>query len=125
MSHLRIAAVAAILGSCLSLPGCQSSSPPSGERATAATPAAISASAAGNMANNCFGCHGPNGVSPGSIPSIHQFSAEYLAQTMRAFKSGARASTVMGRHASAYSDAEIDAIARHIADLPKRPGGAR
>jgi len=77
------------------------------------------------MANNCFACHGPNGVSPGTIPSIHTFSAEYLAETLRAFKSDRRASTVMGRHAKAYTDAEIDAIARYIAGLQKNRGGAQ
>ena len=105
-------------GGILFLSGCSTST-------TSGQAAPISASAAGNMANNCFGCHGPGGASPGSIPSIHQFSAEYLAQTMRAFKTGVRASTVMGRHAKAYSEAEIDAIARHIAGLQKNRGGAK
>lgn len=107
-------------GGILFLSGC-STSTPSGQAAGGP----VSAGAAGNMANNCFGCHGPAGVSPGSIPSIHQLSADYLAQTLRDFKTGARASSVMGRHAKAYSDAEIDAIARHIAGLQKNRGGAK
>ncbi len=110
-------------GGILFLSGC-STSTTSGQAAPKPS-GPISASAAGNMANNCFGCHGPGGASPGSIPSIHQFSAEYLAQTLRAFKTGARDSTVMGRHAKAYSEAEIDAIARHIAGLQKNRGGAK
>ncbi|OGI38456.1 MAG: hypothetical protein A2140_09355 [Candidatus Muproteobacteria bacterium RBG_16_62_13] len=77
------------------------------------------------MANNCFGCHGPAGISPGSIPRLDQFSAEYLAQALRDFKTDKRPSTVMGRHARAYSEAEIDAIARHIAGLRKNRGGAQ
>ncbi len=116
----RMAAGLSICG-ILFLSGCGTSTP-SGQ---AGASGGISASAAGNMANNCFGCHGPDGASPGSIPSIHQFSAEYLAQTLRAFKTDARASTVMGRHAKAYSEAEIDAIARHIAGLQKNRGGAK
>lgn len=83
----------------------------------------IGPTAAANIANNCFACHGPRGVSPGTIPSIHTFSAEYLAEALRAFKTDKRASTVMGRHAKAYSDAEIDAIARHIAGLKNSAGG--
>lgn len=102
----------------LFLSGCGTSTP-SGQAAP------ISASAAGNMANNCFGCHGPAGVSPGSIPRLNQFSAEYLSQALRDFKNDKRPSTVMGRHAKAYSEAEIDAIARHIAGLQKNRGGAQ
>ncbi len=90
------------------------------------TPASviIAPAAAANMANNCFACHGPRGVSPGSIPTIHIFTAEYLAEALRAFKTDKRPSTVMGRHAKAYSDAELDAIARYIAGLRQSAGGA-
>jgi sulfide dehydrogenase cytochrome subunit len=81
---------------------------------------AIAALAAANMANNCFACHGPRGVSPGTIPSLHNLTADNIAESMKAFKTGARPGTVMGRHAKGYSDPEIDAIARHIASLNKR-----
>lgn len=116
-------ATAVFAGGILFLSGCGTSTPSA--QSAPASSAPIPASAAGNMANNCFGCHGPGGASPGSIPSIHQLSADYLALTLRAFKTGARDSTVMGRHARAYSEAEIDAIARYIAGLQKNRGGVQ
>lgn len=83
-------------------------------------PKPISAQAAANMANNCFACHGPNGVSPGSIPSLQNLTGANIADYMKAFKTGQRPGTVMARHAKAYSDPEIDAVASYIASLNKR-----
>jgi len=80
----------------------------------------ISAAAAANMANNCFACHGPRGVSPGSIPSLHNLTAGNIAALLKAFKNGERPSTVMGRHAKGYTDAEIEALANHIASVSKK-----
>ncbi len=93
------------------LPACQTTQPP----AKAAAP--ITAAAAANMGNNCFTCHGPEGRSPGSIPSLAGKSADALVKSIQDFKSGARASTVMGRHAKGYTDAEIAAIANYISSF--------
>jgi sulfide dehydrogenase cytochrome subunit len=81
---------------------------------------AITPGAAANMASNCFTCHGPDGRSPGSIPSLHNQTSATIAATLKAFKSGARPSTVMSRHAKGYSDAEIDALANYIGNLSKK-----
>jgi sulfide dehydrogenase cytochrome subunit len=83
-------------------------------------PKPITPIAAANMANNCFGCHGPNGVSPGTIPSLNLMTSQNIVDMLQAFKSGARPSTVMGRHAKAYSDAELNALAGYIAGLNKK-----
>lgn len=80
----------------------------------------ITAQSAANMASNCFACHGPQGRSPGTIPSLHNLTADYMTSTLKQFKSGERPSTVMGRHAKGYSDAQLAAIAKHIADLNKK-----
>jgi sulfide dehydrogenase cytochrome subunit len=80
----------------------------------------VTPAAATNMANNCFACHGPNGVSPGSIPSLHALTAQNIAEMLKAFKSGQRPSTVMGRHAKGYTNTEIEAISSHIASLNKK-----
>jgi sulfide dehydrogenase cytochrome subunit len=80
----------------------------------------VTPAAAANMANNCFACHGPNGVSPGSIPSLHTLTANNIAEMLKAFKSGQRPSTVMGRHAKGYTNTEIEAISSHIASLNKK-----
>lgn len=82
--------------------------------------AEISPQAAANMASNCFACHGPQGRSPGTIPSLHNLTADYMTTTLKQFKSGERPSTVMGRHAKGYSDAQLAAIAGHIARLNKK-----
>ena len=44
-------------------------------------------------------------------------SADVIVKTMNDFKSGARPSTVMGRHAKGYTDAEIAAIASYISSF--------
>ena len=76
------------------------------------------------LANNCFACHGPAGRSPGEIPSIDRLSGADIATAVKQFRSGERASTVMGRHAKGYSDADIDAIVNYIAGLNAK-GGAQ
>ena len=63
------------------------------------------------LANSCAACHGTHGKSPGAIPAINGKSAKFLVQSLKDFQSGKRPSTVMGRHASGYSDKEIQLIA--------------
>ncbi len=69
------------------------------------------------LSNSCAACHGTDGNSPGAIPSIHGKSAEFISQALKEFRSGERESTVMGRHASGYSDEEIQLIADYFAGL--------
>ncbi len=79
----------------------------------------ITPEAARNLANNCFTCHGPNGRSPGSIPSLTNLSAYTIARKLKQFKDDDSFSTVMGRQAKGYRDAEIEALANYIAGLKK------
>lgn len=72
---------------------------------------AVQISQATMLANSCAACHGTHGKSPGAIPAINGKSAKFLVQSLKDFRSGARPSTVMGRHASGYSDKEIQLIA--------------
>lgn len=67
------------------------------------------------LADACAACHGTDGKSPSTIPSIQGKSADYMVQRLMAFKSGEREGTVMNRIAKGYSDAEISAIAKHLA----------
>lgn len=69
----------------------------------------------GMLSASCAGCHGTDGRSPGAIPSINGKSAEYIRNALKDFQSGKRDSTVMGRHAKAYSDEEILQIAEYMA----------
>ena len=69
------------------------------------------------LSNSCSACHGTDGKSPGAIPSINGKSARFIHQALLEFRSGNRASTVMGRHAKGYSDKEIKLIADYFASL--------
>lgn len=60
------------------------------------------------LANACAGCHGTNGGSAGpAMPSLAGQSKEAIVEALKKFKSGERPSTIMGRLAKGYSDAEI------------------
>ena len=82
-------------------PAAQPSAPPS--------PAAVV-----NMISNCYSCHGTDGRSPGSIPSLTGKNAEQALLQLKEFKSGQLAATVMTRHAKGYTDAELEALANYI-----------
>jgi sulfide dehydrogenase cytochrome subunit len=71
------------------------------------------------IATTCYTCHGTYGVSPGTIPSINDLSMERITTMLKEFRSGQRVSTVMGRHASGYTDAEIAEVALYFSKLPK------
>lgn len=63
----------------------------------------------------CAGCHGPGGRSIGAIPPLYGRSAESIAEALRAFRSGARPATVMGRLSKGYGEDELDAVAHELA----------
>lgn len=63
------------------------------------------------LANACGGCHGTNGGSAGlMMPSLASHSKEAIVDAMKKFKSGDRPSTVMGRLAKGYTDADFEAM---------------
>lgn len=69
------------------------------------------------LANTCAGCHGTNGASAGDImPIIGGLEKEYLQTVLLEYKTGERDSTIMGRIAKGYSEAELKAIASFMAD---------
>lgn len=72
------------------------------------------------IAATCYTCHGTHGVSPSDIPSIDYIPADRMIQTLKAYKTGTRYSTVMGRHSSGYSDEEIVETANYLASLQKK-----
>lgn len=69
------------------------------------------------LALSCAGCHGTDGESPGSMPSLKGHDSFYIARTLKQFRSGERPSTVMGRIMTGYTDAEIEALAEHFERL--------
>ena len=89
----------------------------SGRWALAACALAISAGAyaappsAAMLSNACAGCHGTNGGSAGpAMPSLAGQSKEAIVEALKKFKSGERPSTIMGRLAKGYSDADFSAM---------------
>ena len=83
--------------------------------AAAAPPSAPpSAAAVVNMISNCYSCHGTDGRSPGSIPSLTGKNAEQALLMLKEYKSSRLAATVMTRHAKGYTDAELEALANYI-----------
>jgi sulfide dehydrogenase cytochrome subunit len=82
--------------------------------AAAAPSAPPSPAAVVNMIGNCYSCHGTDGRSPGSIPSLTGKNAEQALLVLKEFKSGRLAATVMTRHAKGYTDAELEALANYI-----------
>ncbi|SEP75851.1 cytochrome subunit of sulfide dehydrogenase [Ectothiorhodospira magna] len=69
------------------------------------------------MATTCYACHGTDGRSSGTIPSIYGYPTEIMVAQMLAFRDGTRPSTVMDRHATGYTDEEIRLIAEHFSTL--------
>lgn len=66
------------------------------------------------LSHSCAACHGTDGKSPGAIPSIYGKSAQFISQALHDFQQGKRQATVMGRHATGYSDEEITLIAEYF-----------
>jgi cytochrome c553/cellulase/cellobiase CelA1 len=74
------------------------------------------------LVNNCASCHGTDGYSSGSsIPSIAGLDRDYIARTMKAYRSGERFSSIMGRVASGYTDTQIERMADYLSKLPFQP----
>lgn len=70
----------------------------------------------------CAGCHGTNGGSAGlTMPSLASQSKPAIVDAMKKFKSGERPSTVMGRLAKGYSDADFDAMATFFSKQKLHP----
>ena len=71
------------------------------------------------LADTCAGCHGTDGASTGpATPSLAGMSETYMVDSMKAFKSGERHSTVMGRIAKGYTEEEFKLMASVFAKQP-------
>ncbi len=72
----------------------------------------MAAPSASMLANTCAGCHGTDGASMGpATPTIAGMSAEYFRTVMKEYQEDDRASTIMGRIARGYTEAEIALMA--------------
>lgn len=71
------------------------------------------------LAQPCMACHGTRGASTQqAIPTIGGQVDAYLVASMKAYREGARPSTVMERIAKAYSSREIAALAAYFSVQP-------
>ena len=69
------------------------------------------------LAEMCGTCHGPDGRSPGAIPSLAPLNAEAVRAFLLGYRAGGLEATVMDRIARALTDEEIEAVARHYGEL--------
>ena len=65
----------------------------------------------------CQACHGPDGntTTDGQYPRIAGQYADYLAKSMRDYKTGARKNAIMAGFASTLSDQDIEDLAAYYA----------
>lgn len=70
------------------------------------------------LAGTCANCHGTDGRSPGAIPAIGGQDYDILREQLLAFKAGeVEGATIMTRHATGYTDEELDALARYFSEI--------
>lgn len=69
------------------------------------------------IAATCMTCHGPGGKSQGRNPNLAGQNKDFFVQAMKDFRSGEKPGTIMKRHASGYTDAEIEALGEYFASL--------
>lgn len=62
-------------------------------------------------ASSCSSCHAANPKADTAVPRLAGRKAADIFADMQAFKTGQKASTVMGRIAKGLTDAEVEAIA--------------
>lgn len=75
-----------------------------------------------SLAASCAACHGTNGNSSGNAAKLAAIDKAYFIAQMQAFKSGARASTVMHRHAKGLNPQELSDLAEFFsAQVPSNP----
>ena len=74
-----------------------------------------------SLAATCANCHGTAGraIDASAVPGLAGLPAGYFVEQMNAFKSGARAATVMHQLAKGYNSAQIDRLAAYFAAQKK------
>ena len=67
----------------------------------------------------CAGCHGPTGAGNEALkyPRLAGLEAAYVAQQLRAFKTGSRDNATMRAMTAGLNEADIDNLAAYIATL--------
>jgi cytochrome c553 len=82
------------------------------------------ANAGKSVAAACAGCHGKTGVSVNPVwPNLAGQHANYLTNTLKAFKSGARKNDIMSGMAAGLSDADMRNVAAYFSKASCRVTG--
>lgn len=71
------------------------------------------------MAATCANCHGTDGRSVGTVPSLAGAGKGHIVQQMQEFKAGKRPATIMHQLAKGYTDEQIDQLAAYFAAQKK------
>ena len=79
---------------------------------------AVEANAGRDIAAGCANCHGTNGASSGTMPSLAGVAKAQLVNRMQEFKSGKRPGTIMPQLAKGYTDEQIDLVGGWLARQP-------
>jgi cytochrome c553 len=79
---------------------------------------AVDVNAGRDIAAGCANCHGTNGVSSGTMPSLAGVASAQLVNRMQEFKSGKRPGTIMPQLAKGYTDEQIDLVGGWFARQP-------
>ena len=72
------------------------------------------------IVSTCFTCHGVNGIGSGKIPELQDLKKSDITESLLGFASGDEKSTIMGRHAKAYTKEEINLLAEYFSGLKKK-----
>ncbi len=81
--------------------------------------ASLAAQGADVFQKNCFRCHGDNGMGNDKIARIAGQQPEYLALSIRRYRSGSgvRMDPLMASNTKLLTDAQIDAVAAYVSAL--------
>jgi cytochrome subunit of sulfide dehydrogenase len=67
------------------------------------------------LAATCANCHGTAGRSNGGLPTLAGLPKDTLVQSMRDFREGKRAATVMHQLSKGYSEEQVALMAEYFA----------
>lgn len=70
------------------------------------------------LAASCAACHGTNGVSVGTTPSLAGLPQQDFVERMMRFRASERGSDVMTQHAKGLTEAEIRQLGEYFTSLP-------
>ena len=65
----------------------------------------------------CSACHGTDGISHGSVPTLKGLSFNSLEKSLLRYRSGEKKGTIMNRIAKGYTPDEITAVSDYFGSM--------